>query len=522
MQLLVKRTLMVLLWLHVASASSAQQILKERILSWPATQLGFVATGLLRVQPDSLRLLGNFQGTQVLTSAQQSTRISLRRVLTATCDTLPVRGAAFQVQAVASNSSTGLATRAGRVLISNWYVTNLSSPIGLHLLARNGLMRWQQTLPSPTYNTTVNITGLLEAPDRGFFVAVQLLERTYLARLDSLGTILWQKTIGRRAFLGPSPFAYDPVYTPTGNLLFHCIYSNANTTGVLEVSQNGDSLTTHPTSPNPLLGSIYPAPGLNPLIPLRAGGYLVAADVDSANGYSRPFLTRLDQNMNIVWSTIYRQNSTQQYRFSHPYELADGSLVVLANSANGYPTTYYLFRYSAAGVLLQRYPFTSPLIAGFPNTGFTQPVGLQPLSDSTFMLVSNLRSYVANGQQVQRTYLAHLKVAGLRRVVDSHYLPASNSPLATRAPAEAGIILGDLHPNPASETATLSYQLPAGTATATLVLYDLTGRRVVVQVLQEAKGEAQLSVRGLATGFYRVALEVAGRPIVSRKLAITH
>nr|GFC66389.1 hypothetical protein [Tanacetum cinerariifolium] len=304
--------------------------------------------------------------------------------------------------------------------------------IGLHLLTRNGPLRWQQTLPPPA--TIIKVTGLTEAPDRGFFVAINTEVYTYLVRLDSLGNTLWRKKIGKKSALVPPPFTYDPVYTRAGNLLFHCVYSDNITTGVMEVSQNGDSLTTHPTSPNPLSISNTSNPGLNPLIPLRDGGFLVAADVDSANGYSRPFLTRLDQNLNVVWSSIYRQNGSQQYRFSHPYELADGSLVVLANPSNGYPTTYYLFRYSAAGVLLQRYPFTSPLIAGFPNTGFTQPVGLQPLSDSTFMLVSNLRSYVANGQQVQRTYLAHLRVAGLRRVVDSHYIPASNSPLATHAP----------------------------------------------------------------------------------------
>ncbi len=348
----------------------------------------------------------------------------------------------------------------------------MPTPQQISLLRRNGAVRWTRTLPKAQYYE--GISSILEAPDRGCFATI-VSANTALVRLDSLGNVYWRKVVSKGTISTSVPTLYDPVYTRAGTLLFHCAYGNL-TTGVMEVSQNGDSLTTRQTAPNPLRPSSFPAPGFNTLLPLRDGGFLVVAEEDSAAGYSNPFLTRLDQNLNVVWSSVYHHPANQQYYFSHPYELADGSLVVLANPGYPYPSTYYLFRYSAAGVLLQRYLFASPLIPSLPSTSFTRPVGLQPLADSTFMLVSNLNSSGANGQRVQRVYLAHLKVAGLRRVIDSHYIPATNSSLATRAtvafPAPA-------YPNPAAETVTVP--LLPGQPAGQLTLLDLTGRRVLAQ-----------------------------------------
>ena len=80
--------------------------------------------------------------------------------------------------------------------------------------------------------------------------------------------------------------------------------------------------------------------------------------------------------------------------------------------------------------------------------------------------------------------------------------------------------LGEGHPNPASETVTLSYHLPAGAQAARLVLRDLTGRQVLTQILNGQEGAAVLAVQQLATGLYVSTLEVDGRLIGTRKLAI--
>ena len=519
-------TLALLFWLGAFLPGHAQQILRERVLSWPNTQDGFVATDLLQLQPDSLRLLGDFQASNSSTTGGgglQPIKTSLRRVRPVTCDTLPVPGAAFTTQGFLYTSA-GLVTRQGRVLISNSSVNAPNLPVTLHLLNRDGSLRWQQSLLlTATYG---EVGGLLEAPDQGFFVAIRTETAAYLVRLDSLGNKLWQRVVGRGL---TQPDMYAPVYARSNNILLHSSYfvrNIGNTTCVIELSQNGDTLSRQQTSPDPQQLSMIDANNKGSLLPLRDGGFLVAASVDSANkGYFRPFLTRLDQNLNVVWSTIYRQQGTQQYRFSHPYELADGSLVVLSSSAfGGTQRTYYLFQYSASGTLLQRYAFTSPLIASLLQTGtgtsgpgFNTPSGLQPLSDSTFLLVSNLRAYVAN-KQVQRTYLAHIKVAGLRLVVNSAYIPAANSPLAAR-PGTGSTWPAPAYPNPAS--ASLTVPLPALTGAARLTLRDLLGRPVRTQALAPGTGAATVTVGGLAAGVYLLSLERAGQAPAVQRLTVS-
>jgi hypothetical protein len=470
------------------------------------------------VQGDSLRLLGDFQvgGGGSL----QTTKTSLRPLQIATCDTLPIYGTAISSlqssYAYSEPNSLAAITRRKQTFVVNRGVfgsQTLSPPQQISLLRRNGAVRWTRVLPKAQYYE--GISSILEAPDRGCFATI-ISANAALVRLDSLGNVYWRKVIGKGTIFTSVPTVYDPVYTRAGTLLFHCAYTkNGNfTTGVMEVSQNGDSLTTRQTAPNSVRPGTFPAPGFDTLLPLRDGGFLVAAEEDSAAGYSSPFLTRLDQNLNVVWSSVYRSQASMAYRFTHPYELADGSLVTLACPLNGRVTTYYLFRYSAAGVLLQRYPFTSPLIASFTNASFTPPVGLQPLSDSTFMLVSNLRGSVS-GQPVQRTYLAHLKVAGLRRVIDSHYIPATNPPLAARPsvafPAPA-------YPNPATESVTVP--LLPGQPAGQLVLLDLAGRRVLALPVAAGAAQARLAVSAVAAGTYLLRYEALGQPPATQRLTV--
>lgn len=95
------------------------------------------------------------------------------------------------------------------------------------------------------------------------------------------------------------------------------------------------------------------------LLPLRDGGFAAVGQVDSAStGIYRPFLVRLDQNLNVQWTYLYRPQKTAgtlyylYNEFGFPYELADGSLTVLQkNVSSGYNKPFWLFRFSASGVL---------------------------------------------------------------------------------------------------------------------------------------------------------------------------
>ncbi len=251
------------------------------------------------------------------------------------------------------------------------------------------------------------------------------------------------------------------------------------------------------------------------LLPLRDGGFALVGRLDSANtGYDRPFLARLDRNLNLTWSYVYRAQATQNMQFAQPQELADGSLIVAASNAqSGRNYPFWLFRFSATGTLQQRYPFVSQVLTA--NTGggrygfFGVAQGLQPLSDSTLMLVAGGSDLTSS-----RIYLAHLRVPGLPRVIDSHVVPAAQ-PLATRPARATGAEL-DLFPNPARETVTVRYH---GTVPATLELRDALGRVVLRQELPAA-GEAHLLVAALPTGLYTATLWVNGQRGPSQKLAV--
>ena len=521
--IIIKCAVVALLCLGVLLPGHAQQFLCERVLSWPNAQNGFIGTELLQLQPDSLRLLGDFQpGTTQ--GGVQPTTTSLRRIRVAACDTARVPGATFTVSSLLY-SSVATVTRRGRVLVGNSSST-VNGPSQLSLFKRDGTLRWTRALPK--INASEEFKSMLEAPDRGFFIGQLSMNSFYLLRLDSLGNVLWRRPVGR----GVAPaLGYSPVYTRAGTLLFHISYSPSNvftSNGVMEVSQNGDSLTTRQTNPDPTQVSSIDYVNYRTyqgtLISLRDGGFLTVAAVDSAGkGLRRPYLTRLDRNLNVVWSTIYRQQASSQYRFSHPYELADGSIVVLCVPQSSYLQTFYLFRYSASGVLLQRYAFPSTLLptlaqsgTGNGGPGLYVPHGLQPLSDSTFMLTSNLYTFVAN-KQVRRTYLAHIKVAGLRRVINSTYIPTTNSALATQAPAT--VWPAPAYPNPASTQVTVP--LPALSGAARLTLTDLLGRRVRALGVAAGTGAAVLEVGGLAQGVYLLSLERAGQAPAVQRLTVT-
>ena len=83
-------------------------------------------------------------------------------------------------------------------------------------------------------------------------------------------------------------------------------------------------------------------------------------------------------------------------------------------------------------------------------------------------------------------------------------------------------ILGEGHPNPATEQVSFSYQLPSTTPVANLVVYNLLGQRVATQPVQTTVGELTLSVSTFPTGLFLAVLEADGHRLATRKLLVTH
>ncbi len=485
------------------------QLLCERVLAVPATAPSMRTTGLLQPQPDSLRLLNNYGPNTSLPTYHRITRVAV-----STCDTVPLPGAAFPTPDVEFGEDFRVActTRRSGLLVSSvqrggQVVPGVDSVLlRLTLLGRNGRVRWSRLV---TGGCQTGARGLLEAPDGGFYVS-----GGGLMRVDSAGRMLWCRRYGNVGNL------CSPTYSRRGTVLCSINYDLG--VGVLEVSQRGDSLGFTPVRPPGSTGasnSLMFSPSAEVLRPLRDGGLLMQGEADSAStNRPRPFLARLDGNLRVTWVFALPNRLANPLRMVQPFELADGTLLVLvADERSGQGQPFWLYRLSAAGALLQRYPFTSQVLPPRANAfsqgylGWVQ--GVQPLSDSTFVLASTYRDATHN-----HTYLAHLRVPGLPRVLDSSFFPAllATRPGAGRLP-EA---LGPPHPHPATETVSFAYALPASMGAAHLLLTDLLGRVVADLVLEQQAGQATLPVQTLPAGLYVASLRVNGQQLVTRKLAV--
>ena len=89
--------------------------------------------------------------------------------------------------------------------------------------------------------------------------------------------------------------------------------------------------------------------------------------------------------------------------------------------------------------------------------------------------------------------------------------------VSTLAPVEPQTPL-TVFPNPATEVVTV--RLPAEVSGGTVVLYGQNGQRVLERVLPAAGGQLDLSVAGLATGMYQLAI-VDGRATYGARIMVT-
>ncbi|HEX8330414.1 MAG TPA: T9SS type A sorting domain-containing protein [Hymenobacter sp.] len=519
----MRHGLFLLAWfLCHASQVFSQQLLCERELRTNAPSYVQAVT-LLRLRQDTLRLVSD----NLLPLVARPLRTRVQRLNAAGCDTLPAGPAVVRVANPYSAKSLACANRRGQVLVAvqltggRTFTNRDSLRFGMQLFNRDGTLRWFRAIRPQTESE--GATSLIEAPGNGFFIIGGQTNgrggsNTFLLRLDSLGQVQWRRVYSRTG-------SYDYghlVYTRSGTLLATLKYAaltpaRAPATAVAEFNQQGDSLTTRRVLLDPQQLT-WPTSASGSLLPLQDGGFALVGVVDSANtSYGRPFLARLDRNLNLVWSHLHRQRLATA--FAQPQELADGSLVVVASngqSGRGFP--FWLFRFSASGAWLQRYPFISQALTPYNAAGrygfFGVAQGLQSLSDSTLVVAAGFADLNSS-----RVYLAHLRVPGLPRVVDSHVVPAAQ-PLAARPGRAAGASL-ELYPNPASETLTVRHAPAPGTAPAALKLRDALGRVVLTQPLPHIDtGEVRVSVQHLPPGLYVGTVEAAGQLRASRKVSI--
>ncbi|SHK11495.1 T9SS type A sorting domain-containing protein [Hymenobacter psychrotolerans] len=249
---------------------------------------------------------------------------------------------------------------------------------------------------------------------------------------------------------------------------------------------------------------------LSKMLRLQDGGLLLPASADTTltpNVYTgRPFLRKVNAQLQPVWSYVYRGGLPRQYfQFIRMLELQDGSVLALAAEELPRPpvATYQLHHISASGRLLRLYPITTALCDAFQLATLIADPGGRAV-------------YVAGGCQSPGNtgaYAARIDLSPSLPLL----LAATPAQLTAAAP-----LTFELFPNPASTTATVRYQLPAGTAAA-LHLTDATGRLVRRLTLRggSSGGEVVVPLAGLAPGLYAATLLTPdGRPLATRRLAV--
>jgi hypothetical protein len=87
---------------------------------------------------------------------------------------------------------------------------------------------------------------------------------------------------------------------------------------------------------------------------------------------------------------------------------------------------------------------------------------------------------------------------------------------------ESASWLGDVYPNPANNSTTIQYSLPAGVGTAFCQVYSLSGTQVAVITLPatQGKGQVQLNTGQMAAGMYFYALVADGKVLGTKQLAV--
>jgi hypothetical protein len=178
--------------------------------------------------------------------------------------------------------------------------------------------------------------------------------------------------------------------------------------------------------------------------------------------------------LDVVCTTVSGQTNPSNIRFE---SLQSGAGTVLVIDSNGYV-------YKASNG--QQEAIARPLVTDMQNQ-------IEDLQNQ----VQELRSLLSTRLALSSNELNHLN-------------------------NESAAWLGDVHPNPASNSTTIDYSLPAGAGVAVCQVYSLSGSQVAAVALPATPGKSQVSLNTsqLAAGMYIYALVVDGKVLGTKQLAV--
>jgi hypothetical protein len=379
----------------------------------------------------------------------------------------------------------------------------------LHKINANGQQIWTRTIDASVLDADMAFS-VLNMPDRGYVIGgrggIPNKESLYsIIRTDSLGNIIWRRSFDRTS----SDRFTAMCRTQNGNIL---TVGNKRIAPTLEhiklqlINSNGDSLTSNVLNLHGVNRSEAIQTALHNVISLSDGGFLMNAWLDTTINGNLGFLgmlVKVDSNLQPVWKHVYRPFFTPHRNFIKAQELADGSIVAVGyDMPTGIqPATgnIYLHHISAIGAPINLYTFTS----AYPVVEIKT---MQAMPDSSFIVGGTC--YNANNDRA--FYVAKLKVQGLPKVISG--LPSES--IAQK------IELGQSYPNPTASTAIIPYTLPVSYRHAQIIVRDITGREVGNYALKKNSSSLEVNLSNLHNGLYTYTLQVDGKPVATKKLAV--
>lgn len=164
---------------------------------------------------------------------------------------------------------------------------------------------------------------------------------------------------------------------------------------------------------------------------------------------------------------------------------------------------------SPQGVLLNKRTDTTRIASGATLTGPAEDLHIQYFPNNKNG-VSNVKFRIENFNNDRDFFDLHFKVTTTNTV--------SIAKTLSRPQAD----LSNAYPNPASGTTEIKYQLPPHHKRAYLNVYDVLGKEVHREEIEDPSGKIGLNVRNYNSGLYFYSLTVDDKKILTRRLIVNN
>jgi len=356
-------------------------------------------------------------------------------------------------------------------------------------------------------DTLENFYDLVQLPDSGYmmvgwqernpdiFPIPDINPNLYLIRTDKSGNLLWEKI-------------YDQSFSDQGNHIemfdsTHVIIagykqaynSPTDTPWVFVADLEGIITKERSFTDQPYNCFYFIGPRLFRSIDgnFFFTGCLNGAIANGAFDYPE-FIAKMDTNLDFVWETDF--NTANQIYIYHAEQIPDSSIMIVGvqiDSVNGRVWGWVSKLDNNGSVIWDR-------LYKQGNSLINYLFDIDQTYDCGFVVSGSMNT----GDQ-QSWLLKMDRFGCIDPVCDT--LPGScGSGIPTNSSQSQSVSTLDLdvslYPNPADEELHVFYNLPHGTATAQLLIFDINGRIVLEQRLSHSSHDIQVAVRSWAPGMY--------------------